>query len=136
MTHDLGIVAEMADRVVVVYAGQVVEQSNVIELFKKPEHPYTEALLRSIPKIETNKNERLLAIKGSVPSLKDMPTGCRFHPRCQYASDICRQEEPPLINLGDSHFSKCWMKDENQMFALRNSYQPDDDVVEMIETPL
>ncbi|WP_342430955.1 dipeptide ABC transporter ATP-binding protein [Neobacillus sp. FSL H8-0543] len=136
VTHDLGIVAEMADRVVVVYAGQVVEQSNVIELFKKPEHPYTEALLRSIPKIETNKNERLLAIKGSVPSLKDMPTGCRFHPRCQYASDICRQEEPPLINLGDSHFSKCWMKDENQMFALRNSYQPDDDVVEMIETPL
>jgi peptide/nickel transport system ATP-binding protein len=135
VTHDLGVVAEMADRVVVVYAGQVVEQSDVRKLFNKPEHPYTEALLRSIPRIETNKSERLMAIKGSVPSLKDMPVGCRFHPRCPYASDICRQEEPPLINLVENHFSKCWLKEEEINRDMQISYHPDQDGVEMIETP-
>lgn len=111
VTHDLGVVAEMADKVVVVYAGQVVEQSNVYELFTQPQHPYTEALLKSIPKIDTDKNRRLLTIKGNVPSLKDIPTGCRFHPRCPFATDKCKSEEPPLFEVSEGRVSKCWKAD-------------------------
>nr|WP_285853615.1 ABC transporter ATP-binding protein [Oceanobacillus luteolus] len=111
VTHDLGVVAEMADRVVVVYAGQVVEQSSVIELFENPQHPYTEALMRSIPRIETDRNQRLQTIKGNVPSLDDTPTGCRFHPRCQFATEKCRVEEPPLFQVADNRISKCWLVD-------------------------
>lgn len=111
VTHDLGIVAEMADRVVVVYAGQVVEQSSVRELFENPQHPYTEALMRSIPRIETDRDQRLQTIKGNVPSLDEIPSGCRFHPRCQFATDKCRIEEPPFYNLGDNRLSKCWLVD-------------------------
>jgi len=111
VTHDLGVVAEMADRVVVVYAGQVVEQSNVRELFEQPQHPYTAALMRSIPRIETDKNQRLQTIKGNVPNLKELPTGCRFHPRCLLATEKCRNEEPPLFEAGDGRLSKCWTAD-------------------------
>ncbi|PYF07294.1 ABC transporter ATP-binding protein [Ureibacillus chungkukjangi] len=113
VTHDLGVVAEMADKVVVVYAGQVVEQSNVKDLFNKPVHPYTEALLKSIPKIDTDKNRRLQTIKGNVPSLKDMPTGCRFHPRCPLATEKCKNEEPPLFDVENNRVSKCWIADPN-----------------------
>ena len=111
VTHDLGVVAEMADKVVVVYAGQVVEQSDVKDLFNKPVHPYTEALLKSIPKIDTNKNRRLLTIKGNVPSLKEIPSGCRFHPRCPLATEKCRSEEPPLFKADNDRVSKCWIAD-------------------------
>ena len=111
VTHDLGVVAEMADKVVVVYAGQVVEQSDVKELFQKPQHPYTEALMRSIPKIDTDKNRRLLTIKGNVPSLREIPSGCRFHPRCPLASEKCKSDEPPLFELGENRVSKCWIAD-------------------------
>lgn len=111
VTHDLGVVAEMADKVVVVYAGQVVEQSNVKDLFNKPQHPYTEALMRSIPKVDTSKDRKLLTIKGNVPSLKEIPAGCRFHPRCSFATDKCRNEEPPLFELANERVSKCWMAD-------------------------
>ncbi|MFD1848766.1 ABC transporter ATP-binding protein [Oceanobacillus bengalensis] len=111
VTHDLGVVAEMADRVVVVYAGQVVEQSSVIDLFEKPEHPYTEALMKSIPRIETDRTKRLQTIKGNVPSLKELPSGCRFHPRCPFATEKCRSEEPPLFNVGENRISKCWLLD-------------------------
>lgn len=111
VTHDLGVVAEMADRVVVVYAGQVVEQSNVRELFEQPQHPYTAALMRSIPRIETDKNQRLQTIRGNVPNLKELPTGCRFHPRCLLATDKCRNEEPPLFEVGAGRLSKCWTTD-------------------------
>ncbi|WP_285842530.1 ABC transporter ATP-binding protein [Ureibacillus chungkukjangi] len=113
VTHDLGVVAEMADKVVVVYAGQVVEQSNVKDLFNKPVHPYTEALLRSIPKIDTDKNRRLQTIKGNVPNLKDMPAGCRFHPRCPLATEKCKNEEPPLFDVENNRVSKCWIVDPN-----------------------
>lgn len=113
VTHDLGVVAEMADRVVVVYAGQVVEQSTVIDLFEKPEHPYTEALMRSIPRIETDRNRRLQTIKGNVPSLKELPSGCRFHPRCPLASEKCGTEEPPLFKVREDRVSKCWLADRD-----------------------
>lgn len=111
VTHDLGVVAEMADRVVVVYAGQVVEQSNVRELFEKPEHPYTAALMQSIPRIETDRNQRLQTIRGNVPSLKELPSGCRFHPRCILATEKCKNEEPPFFEVGEGRVSKCWTAD-------------------------
>lgn len=111
VTHDLGVVAEMADRVIVVYAGTVVEQGEVREIFAKPEHPYTDALIKSIPRAETDRNQPLQIIKGSVPNLHEMPSGCRFHPRCQYATDLCKQEEPAFIDLGNERFSRCWMND-------------------------
>lgn len=132
VTHDLGVVAEMADRVVVVYAGQVVEQADVKTLFSNPEHPYTEALLKSIPRIETNKNEQLVAIKGSVPSLGNMPQGCRFHPRCDYAGDICRTSEPPIFELGDGHVSKCWLKDEHEGSKLLKTVRKQEEKTEEI----
>ncbi|WP_285848712.1 ABC transporter ATP-binding protein [Solibacillus isronensis] len=113
VTHDLGVVAEMADKVVVVYAGQVVEQSNVKDLFNKPQHPYTEALMKSIPKIDTSKERKLLTIKGNVPSLIEIPAGCRFHPRCPFATDKCISEEPPLFELANGRESKCWIADPN-----------------------
>ena len=119
VTHDLGVVAEMADKVVVVYAGQVVEQSNVKDLFNQPVHPYTEALLKSIPKIDTNRNRRLQTIKGNVPSLKEIPTGCRFHPRCPLATEKCMGEEPPLFKLDNQRESKCWMAES----YLRENWQ-------------
>ncbi|KGR74773.1 ABC transporter ATP-binding protein [Ureibacillus sinduriensis] len=113
VTHDLGVVAEMADKVVVVYAGQVVEQAHVKELFHKPQHPYTEALMKSIPKIDTDKNRRLQTIKGNVPSLKETPSGCRFHPRCPLATEKCKSEEPPLFEVASNRVSKCWIADPN-----------------------
>lgn len=123
VTHDLGVVAEMADRVVVVYAGQVVEQADVATLFASPEHPYTAALLKSIPRTETNQDEQLAAIEGSVPSLDQMPTGCRFHPRCEFAGDLCRKKEPPFIKVAHNHFSKCWLKDKDAQQKLNHSIQ-------------
>ena len=130
VTHDLGVVAEMADRVVVVYAGQVVEQSNVKDLFNKPVHPYTEALLKSIPKIDTDKNRRLQTIKGNVPSLRDMPTGCRFHPRCPLATEKCTNEEPPLFELEKNRLSKCWIADSNLQGNWEGSISIDDSVTD------
>ena len=95
ITHDLGVVAEMADEVAVMYAGRVVERSSGTAIFDDPQHPYTLGLLGSIPKIEENR-ERLLAIEGSVPAPFALPQGCRFHPRCVFAADACTQVDPPL----------------------------------------
>lgn len=121
VTHDLGVVAEMADRVVVVYAGQVVEQSNVKEMFEEPKHPYTEALMKSIPRLETDRNQRLQTIKGNVPSLKELPSGCRFHPRCPFATEKCKNEEPPFFEVGNGRISKCWLADPELSEDWKNS---------------
>lgn len=107
ITHDLGVVAEMADRVVVMYAGQVVEEATVFELFANPKHPYTKGLLDSIPKIREQKEE-LDSIEGSVPNPLDMPQGCTFHPRCIYATDKCKTEKPQLEQLNDQHAIRCF----------------------------
>lgn len=123
VTHDLGVVAEMADRVLVVYAGTVVEYSGVDEIFKHPEHPYTEALIKSIPRIETDRTKPMHVIEGSVPSLHEMPTGCRFHPRCEYKQDICTRAEPPIFTLENSHSSRCWMKDPKQKDTFNKTIQ-------------
>ncbi|GGA43669.1 dipeptide/oligopeptide/nickel ABC transporter ATP-binding protein [Kroppenstedtia guangzhouensis] len=112
ITHDLGVVAEMCQRVVVMYAGQVVEQGDVQTLFKNPCHPYTKGLLKSIPQLD-KRIDRLYSIPGHVPNPRKLPTGCRFAPRCEFASDICREQEPQLLELGDGHVSRCWLEDKD-----------------------
>jgi peptide/nickel transport system ATP-binding protein len=109
VSHDLGVVSEIADKVVVMYAGQVVERASVDELFSQPRHPYTEGLLRSLPRV-THKAGRLAVIPGNVPSPKHWPAGCRFHPRCPYEWPRCREQQPPLS--GAARASRCWLEQE------------------------
>jgi peptide/nickel transport system ATP-binding protein len=106
ITHDLGVVAETCTHVAVMYAGVVVEYASTEELFSDPIHPYTTGLLRAIPKL-TEKNDRLLQIKGSVPNLITPPTGCRFHPRCEFATGICSEERPPREEMKPGHWVEC-----------------------------
>ena len=107
ITHDFGIVAKMCDRVAVMYAGKIVEMGDVRDIFNNPSHPYTEALLASVPKLEENV-ERLYAIEGQPPTLHDLPQGCPFAPRCQYVMDRCRDEYPGYTNITDRHYAACW----------------------------
>lgn len=108
ITHDLSVVSEMADDVVVMYAGKIVEYGNSRELFKNPLHPYTEGLLNCIPKLEdTDDREELDVIVGSVPSPDNMPAGCRFFDRCQYARSLCKHHAPPIVEEGQQQVS-CW----------------------------
>jgi oligopeptide/dipeptide ABC transporter ATP-binding protein len=106
ITHDLGVVAEMADRVVVMYAGEIVEEASVYELFERPGHPYTMGLLASLPKIDEQKDE-LESITGMVPNLLDMPSGCAFHPRCPHADSQCVQTKPRLELKKEGHWVRC-----------------------------
>ncbi len=107
ITHDMGVVAEMCDRVTVLYAGTVVESAPVEKIFKKPLHPYTQGLLKAVPN-PFSRIERLEPIPGTVPNLIRPPPGCRFHPRCQYATEKCRRERPPLIEYEEEHYVACW----------------------------
>lgn len=108
ITHDLGVVAEMADNVAVMYAGQIVEYADVYSLFKDPKHPYTKGLLNSTPKF-FEKNEKLESIRGTVPPPNGMPSGCRFSPRCPFAMEKCMKVNPPLIELDNGRKSRCWL---------------------------
>jgi peptide/nickel transport system ATP-binding protein len=107
ITHDLGVVAEFADEVLVMYAGRAVERSPVVALFDRPGHPYTEGLLRSMPPLEDEDPETLPAIEGNVASPFALPSGCAFHPRCPYAWDACTKTTPPLARLADNHDAAC-----------------------------
>jgi peptide/nickel transport system ATP-binding protein len=107
ITHDLGIVAELADEVAVMYAGRIVEHASAATLFARPEHPYTVGLLGSIPRLDVNQ-QRLPAIEGLVPNPLEAIPGCRFHPRCPFAFEQCRREGPRLLAVGDRHLSACW----------------------------
>ena len=107
ITHDLGVIAELADEVVVMYAGKIVEQAPVEALFHDPQHPYTIGLLGSVPSIR-GESSRLAAIDGMVPSPRAMPRGCRFHPRCPFAVEECRNEEPALGEIAPGHLTACW----------------------------
>lgn len=108
ITHDLGVVAEMCHRVVVMYAGKVVEQGSVRTILKNPKHPYTIGLLQSIPNLEESRG-RLYTIPGNVPVPGSLKTGCRFAPRCEQAQDKCHQEIPELLEVDAGHFSRCWL---------------------------
>lgn len=114
ITHDLGVVAEMVDKVIVMYAGQVVEQTDVFTLFREPKHPYTKGLLDSTPKIHELKEE-LDSIEGAVPSPQDFPIGCRFQPRCKYASSKCVEIAPQLEEIAKGHKVRCWLHEEGQV---------------------
>jgi len=107
ITHDLGVIAELAQDVLVMYAGAVVERAPVETLFAEPQHPYTVGLLGSIPKLH-ERQDRLATIEGMVPNPLEMPQGCRFHPRCPFAVEICREREPPLGEVKPGHFAACW----------------------------
>jgi oligopeptide/dipeptide ABC transporter ATP-binding protein len=109
ITHNLGIVAGMAKRVLVMYAGRAAEYSPMEDLFENPRHPYTIALFKSIPRLDSERAARLDAIQGQVPSPTHWPTGCRFHPRCPLAIDRCSQEQPPLEEKRPNHWSACWV---------------------------
>jgi peptide/nickel transport system ATP-binding protein len=106
ITHDLGVVAEMADDVAVMYAGQIVERAAVRDLFARPEHPYTVGLLGSIPRLD-EKRERLPSIEGRVPDMSRPPDGCRFAARCPFVEPACRTETPPLVEVAPGHLTRC-----------------------------
>ena len=107
ITHDLGVVAELADDVAVMYAGRVVERAKVADLFAQPQHPYTIGLLGSIPRLDVEQ-DRLAAIEGQVPNPLAPAAGCRFHPRCPFVIERCRSQEPPIAEVGGSHLAACW----------------------------
>jgi peptide/nickel transport system ATP-binding protein len=109
ITHDMNVVADMADRVIVMYAGEVVEEADVFQLFDNHRHPYTKGLLECIPHLGMNPQERLAAIPGTVPLPQHMPQGCRFQARCTYAMERCSAEHPPLLDAGDGHKVRCWL---------------------------
>lgn len=108
ITHDFGVVSQMADRVAVMYAGKIVEEGSLKEVLESPLHPYTELLILSIPGIRVKRGGRLKTIEGTVPNPLHFPSGCRFHPRCPYASERCAREEPPETRQGE-HRVSCWL---------------------------
>jgi peptide/nickel transport system ATP-binding protein/oligopeptide transport system ATP-binding protein len=107
ITHDLGVVAEIADRVVVMYAGQVIEQGDVFTIFENPKHPYTVGLLESIPSSK-KRTGKLKTIEGSVPNPLHLPAGCRFAPRCEFATSLCHAEMPGIVKAGEDEMVRCW----------------------------
>jgi oligopeptide/dipeptide ABC transporter ATP-binding protein len=113
ITHNMGVIAEMAQRVGVMYAGRLMEMANVMDLFKKPLHPYTRGLLLSMPRIDKDIDKYktpLKEIPGTVPSLLNLPSGCKFYPRCSYVFAKCATEEPPLESKGQNHWVRCWLE--------------------------
>jgi oligopeptide/dipeptide ABC transporter ATP-binding protein len=111
ITHDLGVVADVADRIVVMYAGRIVEEANVYDLYAGPAHPYTVGLLESIPRID-EKGQELRTIKGLPPNLLKIPSGCAFHPRCPRAQQICSEERPLLRQVAPNRSSACHFAEE------------------------
>ncbi len=112
ITHDLGVIAEMSDRIIVMYAGRIVEESESVELFHNTLHPYTKGLLQSIPVLGSRsrgEQKRLAEIKGMVPSLYNLPSGCAFRQRCSQAMKICSEQEPPLDSVSENHGVRCWL---------------------------
>jgi oligopeptide/dipeptide ABC transporter ATP-binding protein len=109
ITHDLGVVSGMCDRINVMYAGRVVERGATDVIFADPKHPYTRGLIRSVPRLDRGTRERLYSIQGTPPSLINMPECCPFHPRCEHAMDACRKQYPPVTDFGDGHDAHCWL---------------------------
>ena len=109
ITHNLGVVAEMCDRVSVMYAGKIVEQGTIDDIFYRPAHPYTLGLLASMPRLDENEHERLIPIEGTPVDLLNPPEGCHFGPRCKHCMKICLTKQPPYADLGNGHISACWL---------------------------
>lgn len=111
ITHDLGVVAETAHRVLVMYGGQIVEEASVTQIFDHPHHPYTQGLINSIPKMD-EEVDRLEQIHGTVPSSNQFPAGCRFAPRCAFATDACKQDPIPYVEISEGHYARCVLYDD------------------------
>jgi oligopeptide/dipeptide ABC transporter ATP-binding protein len=109
ITHNMALVASLCSRVIVMYAGRVVEEGPVQQIFKDPQHPYTWSLLRSVPRVDEVRRSRLVSISGLPPDLVRMPPGCKFHPRCAFREDRCSEEEPPLGEVGTRQIARCWV---------------------------
>ena len=109
ISHDLAVIAELADRVAVMYSGYLVEEADVFELYRQPLHPYTLALLQSLPRMDTGELDKLSAIPGSPPDATRLPPGCPFAPRCRLVMDRCRQENPSLAPVAGDHRAACWV---------------------------
>ena len=127
ITHDLGVVAELADDIMVMYAGRSVEQGSAREVFHSPQHPYTWGLLASMPRLDRDRSERLLPIKGSPPSLINVPSGCAFHPRCAYAElagDATTSQVPELVDIGGGHRVACHLGVDQRLRIWTNEIQP------------
>ena len=112
VTHSMGVVAGMADRIQVMYAGHIVETASTEEIFANPRHPYTVGLMKSIPRLDANRKEKLEPIRGLPPDLIDLPDMCPFVPRCNYAREKCEQKNPPLLKVDEGHYSACWFWEE------------------------
>lgn len=112
ITHDLGVVADIAQKLIVMYAGQIVERGNAEELFYNPQHPYTWALLRAVPRLDSEKKEDLISIQGTPPDLIAPPKGCPFASRCQYRMQICDEVPPPVTKISETHEAACWLHHE------------------------
>jgi len=109
ITHNLAVVASLCARVIVMYAGRIVEQGPTRQILKAPQHPYTWSLLRAIPRLDGPRSAQLTSIGGLLPDADDLPTGCKFHPRCRFRFDRCQQEEPPLEYVADAQQARCWL---------------------------
>jgi len=118
ISHDLGVVEHISDRVAVMYVGKLVEMAETEELFKNPKHPYTEALLAAVPKPDPKYRGRRNLLFGEVADPSNPPSGCYFHPRCPYVQDICKEEHPPLRNLGNDHFASCHFADKLSLVGI------------------
>ena len=117
ITHNLGVVAEVCDKVSVMYAGKMVEQGPVDDIFYKPGHPYTMGLLRSMPRVDAESYERLIPIEGTPVDMLNPPEGCPFAPRCEHAMKVCLQKMPPYVELGDNHRAACWLRVQDAIEA-------------------
>ena len=115
ITHNMALVASLCNRVIVMYAGRIVEQGPTRAIFKNPQHPYTWSLLRSMPRVDEVEKERLISIKGLPPDLGRMPPGCKFHPRCRFRVDHCVEEEPPLGEVDKDQLARCWVLMRNAL---------------------
>ena len=115
ITHDLGVVASMCDRIAVMYAGRIVEYGTTDDIFYRPHHMYTKGLIRSIPRLDTKEHERLVPIEGTPVDLLNPPAGCPFAPRCEACMKICLREMPPVTQFGDVHYTQCWLNQKEAM---------------------
>ena len=113
ITHNMALVASLCNRVIVMYAGRIVEEGPTRSIFKNPQHPYTWSLLRSMPRVDEVEKERLVSIKGMPPDLGKLPPGCKFHPRCRFRIDRCFTEEPPLAEVNPGQMARCWVLMKN-----------------------
>ncbi len=115
ITHDLGVVASMCEKIAVMYAGKIIEYGTTDDIFYHPKHQYTKGLIRSIPRLDTKEHERLVPIEGTPVDMLNPPEGCPFAPRCEECMKICLREMPPVTNFGDTHYTQCWLNQKEEM---------------------